>query len=315
MSNGLFQQVVKQRQKVERRQLRDFQPPQFDRPLIIVSAPRAGSTLLFETLAHFPELWTIGEESHEIIEGIPALHPAAHGYASNRLTAADASPAVIADLQDRFARQLRDHTGRHLIDLPAAERPATVRMLEKTPKNALRIPFLHALFPDARFLFLYREPAANIGSMLEGWQSGRFIAYRSLPGWSRGSWSFLLTPGWETLQEKSVAEIAAQQWQVANATMLADLAALPAAAWSLVHYAELVRDPVLTIRQIAQFAGLAWDAKVAHHLAQPLPISRVTLSAPSEEKWRKHASQIAPLLPGLAAIVQQVATIKGRGNG
>ncbi len=62
-----------------------FVPPALVQPLIIVSAPRAGSTLLFETLAHFPDLWTIGEESHEIIEGIPELHPVAHGYLSDRL--------------------------------------------------------------------------------------------------------------------------------------------------------------------------------------------------------------------------------------
>lgn len=310
MNSALHERLVKQRQKHARRQVVEFQPPALVQPLIIVSAPRAGSTLLFETLAHFPGLWTIGEESHEIIEGIPELHPAIRGYVSNRLIAADATPTVISTLHDRFARQLRDRNGRNLIDLPTAERPTALRMLEKTPKNALRIPFLHALFPDARFLFLYREPAANISSMVEGWQSGRFIAYRSLPGWSRGPWSFLLPPGWETLPEKSVAEIAAYQWQVANATMLADLAALPATDWLLVHYEELVRAPKLIVQQIAQFAELAWDAKVAHHLAQPLPVSRVTLSAPSEEKWRQHAPQIAPLLPGLASIVQQVATIK-----
>jgi len=310
MNSALHQLVVKQRQKNARRLVVDFQPPHFDRPLIIVSAPRAGSTLLFETLAHFPELWTIGEESHEIIEGLPALHPAAHGYISNRLTAADAPPAIIAALQDRFARQLRNRAGQTFIELPAEERPTAVRLLEKTPKNALRIPFLRALFPDARLLFLYREPAANIGSMIEGWQSGRFIAYRTLPGWSREPWSFLLTPGWAEMQEKSFAAIAAQQWQVANATILADLAALPAPDWLLVDYADLVRDPKSVVAQIAHFAELTWDAQVAQRLVQPLPISRVTLSAPSADKWQIHAPQITPLLPALTAVVQQVAAIK-----
>src|SRR5215212_5453939 len=108
MNPELHQLLVKQRQKRERRQMADFQPPRLARPLIIVSAPRAGSTLLFDTLARFPDVWTISEESHEIIEGIPALHPAAHGYASNRLTEADAAPPIITLLHDRFARQLQD---------------------------------------------------------------------------------------------------------------------------------------------------------------------------------------------------------------
>ena len=36
----------------------------FDRPIIILSAPRAGSTLLWETLAASSQVWTIGGEGH-----------------------------------------------------------------------------------------------------------------------------------------------------------------------------------------------------------------------------------------------------------
>lgn len=309
MNQSLHQLIQQRRQKRARRQLHDFQPPHFDRPLIIVSAPRAGSTLLFETLARFAELWTIGEESHEIIEGIPALHPAAHGYRSNRLTAADATPAVIDTLHDRFARQLCDRAGQNLIDLPAAERPLRVRMLEKTPKNALRIPFLRALFPAARFLFLYREPAANISSMVEGWQSQRFIAYRALPGWKHGPWSFLLTPGWEALQEESLVGIAAQQWRVANETILADLGALPRADWLLVRYRDLVATPHSLIQQIATFAELPWDEAIAAHVAQPLPISSMTVSTPMADKWRQHEATLAAVLPATQEIDARIGAL------
>lgn len=307
INSSLHQLLQKRRQKAARRHVADFKPPRLAHPLIIVSAPRAGSTLLFETLAHFPDLWTIGEESHEIIEGIPSLHPAAHGYTSNRLAAADATPAVTALLHDRFARQLQDRQGRQLIDLPVAEQPSQVRLLEKTPKNALRIPFLAALFPDARFLFLYRDPAENISSILEGWQSQRFIAYRSLPGWPHGAWSFLLTPGWETLRERPLVEIAAQQWRVANETILADLEQLPRAAWHWVYYADLIAAPKETIRQVAAFADLRWDAEIEQLVSQALPVSRMALTAPTAEKWRKHESALATVLPGLEEVVAQVA--------
>ena len=309
MNPALHQLLVKQRQKTARRQVADFQPPRLVQPLIIVSAPRAGSTLLFETLAHFPDLWTIGEESHEIIEGIPALHPAAHGYASNRLTAADATPTVKAQLQDRFARQLQDRQGRQLIDLPMAEQPAQVRLLEKTPKNALRIPFLRALFPDARCLFLYRNPAENISSILEGWPSQRFIAYRALPGWPHGAWSFLLTPGWETLRDRPLVEIAAHQWRVANETILADLDELPRNMWHLVRYVDLVADPKQTLQQIAAFADLGWDEEVVQVVSQALPVSRMAVSAPTPEKWRKHVPVLATVLPALESLTKQVAQI------
>ena len=307
MNSELHQLLVKQRQKRVRRQMTDFQPPRLAQPLIIVSAPRAGSTLLFETLARFPDLWTISEESHEIIEGIPDLHPAAHGYTSNRLTAADATPPIINSLHDRFARQLQDRSSRHWSDLPEAERPPSVRLLEKTPKNALRIPFLRAVFPDARFIFLYRDPAANISSILEGWQSRRFIAYRALPGWPHGAWSFLLTPGWEALRDRPLVEIAAHQWRVANETILADLDRLPRSDWRLVRYADLVATPKQIIREVAAFADLRWDEEVEQLVSQALPVSRVTLTAPAPDKWRKHAAAMATVLPGVESIVKQMA--------
>ena len=43
------------------------------RPTFLMSVPRAGSTLLFQTLAQSPDAWTVGGESHPLFEGIPAL--------------------------------------------------------------------------------------------------------------------------------------------------------------------------------------------------------------------------------------------------
>src|SRR5262249_53350807 len=118
--------------------------PIFDRPLIIVSPPRSGSTLLFETLARAPGLYTVGGESHMIIEGMPDFTVARRGFSSNRLTAEDATLQAIETLRTRFLSALRDRDG-------VAAKAHPLRMLEKTPKNALRIPFLTRVFPEARF--------------------------------------------------------------------------------------------------------------------------------------------------------------------
>ena len=76
----------------------------FDRPVFIVCPPRSGSTLLFETMAQSPDVYTIGDESHQLIEGVPTLAPAARGFESNRLAAVDATPAVVAELRGAFLR-------------------------------------------------------------------------------------------------------------------------------------------------------------------------------------------------------------------
>jgi hypothetical protein len=243
------------------------------------------------------------------MEEIPELHPAARDYSSNRLTEADASPQLGSALRDGFARQLRDRSGTAYLNLPVKERPQKIRFLEKTPKNALRVAFLKAVFPDALFIFLYREPRSNISSMMEGWKAKRFISYRQLPGWEKKDWSFLLIPGWQSLQNCSIAEIAASQWQTANSYIWDDLQSMPSSSWCLVKYQNLIEEPKKVIREISEFAGLDWDAKIEERLSQSLPTSAVTLSAPSPGKWRKNEREIIEVLPIAEPIANLVESL------
>jgi hypothetical protein len=266
--------------------------PAFERPLFIVSPPRSGSTLLFETLVQAPGLFSIGDESHQLIEGVDGLSPARRDWDSNRLLASDATPAVAAALRERFARALRDRDG-----TPPSTPP--VRMLEKTPKNALRIPFLRAVFPQARFVYLRRDPREVLASMIEGWQSGNFVMYPGLPGWEGPAWSFLLVPEWRSLSGRPVAEVAARQWEAATRVLLDDLDDVPADRWITCDYADLVADPAAEVGRICRWAGLDWDRA----LGGALPLSRYTMTAPAPDKWRRHAPVIEPQLAGMATTV------------
>ncbi|GAB3515623.1 sulfotransferase [Pseudoxanthomonas daejeonensis] len=253
----------------------------FDRPLFIVSPPRSGSTLLFETLAAAPALYSPGDESHSLIEGVPGLGPGAHGWDSNRLQAADATAEAAATLRERFFRQLRDRDGRS----PAV---APLRMLEKTPKNALRIPFLRTVFPEARFVFLYRDPRQVLGSMIDGWRSGDFGMYPNLPGWDGPTWSFLLTPGWRESNGQPLEEVVARQWAAATRILLDDLQALPAGSWTGIRHDAFLAAPQQEASRLCAWAGLEWDRE----LGAELPLSRYTLTAPSPDKWRRHETAI-----------------------
>jgi LPS sulfotransferase NodH len=269
--------------------------PVIERPIIILSAPRAGSTLLFETLAQAVGVHTIGGESHRLIESIDVLRPGGGAVTSNRLTAEDATAAVIAELRRRFATKLRDRDG-----LPPAA-GAGARLLEKTPKNALRVPFLLQVFPDAIFIFLHREPRANLSSMMQAWRSRGWITYRKLAGWD-GPWSLLLPPGYERLRDRPLEEIAAFQWQAANETILDDLRGVPRDRWTTVRYEDLIRDPRPEVSRLLEFAGLAMDARLAEYLSKPLPLSRHTKTAPHPDKWRQDAAEIERVLPAIAAL-------------
>jgi hypothetical protein len=275
--------------------------PEFDRPIFIVSAPRSGSTLLFDLLARAPGTWTIGGESHEVIRSVPELHPAHRKFASDRLDAADATPAVVSALCAGFARRLVDREGRS-VQAPTGSpaetgaRAVKLRFLEKTPANALRIPFLREAFPGAFFVVLRREPRENISSLVEGWRSRRFISYRGLPGWPYRDWSFFLPPGWSSLEGRSLLEIAAYQWEVANATITADLSTLPRSQWCELTYDGLLAHPRQTLAAVVDLVGLSWDDELERAVSGELPRSRVTLSAPSRDKWRRHEAELDALL-------------------
>jgi uncharacterized protein (TIGR03032 family) len=268
-------------------------------PVFIVSAPRSGSSMLFELLARSPDVWTLGGESHLVIESLPKLDPIERGYDSNRLTEADADPDSVRELQNAFFCQLRDREGR----LVSTSRGG-VRMLEKTPKNALRIPFLAAAFPGARFIFLYREPRGNISSILDAWRSQKFVTYPELPDWPREEkWSMLLLEGWRALADKPLAGIAARQWLDANTQILNDLIDLPPDAWCAISYDEVCADPQRAAERVSEFAGWRWDVK----LDAPLPHSRHTLTPPDPEKWRRNEAEIAPFLPDADAVARRAA--------
>lgn len=258
----------------------------FDRPVFIVSSPRSGSSLLFETLAQSPDVFTIGGESHALIEGIEPLQPSAHGWSSNRLTEADATEEVMDDLAGRFAASAADRDGN-----PAGDR--RFRFLEKTPKNSLRIPFFRAMFPDAFFIYLYRDERATISSMIEAWRSGRFITYPDLPGWDGRPWSLLLTPGWRDSIGRPLAEIVAKQWIAVTEQALDDLESLPRESWCVASYDRLIADPQSEIQRLCDYVGIRWDRQ----LTAPLPPSRHTLTPPDAAKWERNAAEIAPTLP------------------
>jgi uncharacterized protein (TIGR03032 family) len=260
----------------------------FDRPIFIVAPPRSGTTLLFETLALSPSVWTIGGESHGVIEGVAGLHPCQRGWDSNRLGVTDARPDVVAALEDRFLAELRDRGGRR----PGPD-DTRLRLLEKTPKNSLRVPFLHSAFPDARFVFVQRDPSESLSSMIAAWESGRFVTYPQLPDWTGLPWSLLLTPEWRNLRGKELAEIVAEQWRMSSEILLTDLERLPADRWGVVGYHDLVADPDGEIRRLSAFLDIEWD----NELDEQLPLSRYTLTPPNADKWRQHAALLDRVLP------------------
>lgn len=254
-----------------------------DRPVLIVSTPRSGSTLLFETLAKAPGLFTTGSESHRRIEQIADFAPPRRGWESNRLLAHDASEANVAALTDSFLEGARDRDGR--------SPEGATRILEKTPKNALRTPFFATAWPDSVFVYLRRPARPTIASMIEAWVSGRFRTYPMLPGWSGYPWSLILTPGWRELIGKPLPQIVASQWATTTDILLDDLEVLPPERLRIVDYDAFIADPQACLADLCRSLDLEWDQQ----LDRELDLSRFTVTRPEPDKWRRIAHLIEPV--------------------
>jgi hypothetical protein len=234
-------------------------------------------------------LFTIGGESHSIFESLPNLRPGAPGGSeSNRLTAREASPETIQAIRGGFAAALKDREG-NALQIGDVDR---IRMLDKLPKNSLRIPFLKRVFPDALFVFLFREPRQSISSMMEAWESGQWVTYPNiLAGQKR--WSLLLPPGWPAMLNAPLESICAQQWTAANNCILSDLEDVDADRQLRIGYDAFTKNPFSVVEQICAFSNLKFDRYLRDRVSANLPLSRYTHTPPNDEKWKRHEQEIS----------------------
>ena len=283
--------------------------PKFDRPIFIVAAPRSGSTLLFETMAVNREIWSIGDESHRQFESIASLRPSGKN-SSNRLLADQATIEVQETLLNAFAKDLVNSDGKRYVDLSVLSRPREIRFLEKTPKNALRIPFLQKVFPDAHFIFLFRDPRQNMSSLLESWRSRSWVTYPSLPNWPKDmQWSHLLIPGWEKLTKASLAEVVAQQWLVTNQTILDDLNELPKERWTSIEYDEFLNNTPESLNRLCRFSQVVFGPRMQQLASKPLKPSKYTHTAPHPDKWRKNEAELSSVIPATQGLFEQLKNL------
>jgi len=207
---------------------------------------------------------------------------------------------------DRLRRRRSPAPLRQLLGL------APIRYLDKTIANCFHLEALERLFPDARYVFLVRDPRATIASMIEGWPHlERFGKPRLTPclrrheGRTIEHWAYPAPPGWQRVVDRPLAEICAWSWQQHVEAVLAFWARQVGNVLS-VRYEELVQDPLHVVHDIASELGLGWSEDVVRYVREAL-LSRTTLTRPSPDKWRvKYAGEIARVLPQVRPTARRI---------
>ncbi len=286
-------------------------------PIIIVAAPRSGSTLLFSLLSAHPVLWSRYRESNDLLEG--PFDPRQTGAASNALDDSDLDAETAARLRLAFYRSAgnlerlplgrclpirgrgRMPAGRMIELLSRRWKRPGIRLVEKSPKNSLRVPFMRALFPGARFLHLVRDPRTNVASLARAWSMpDRHKTYPLPPGfrirgYEHDSWSFMLQPGWRSLEGHSLVEVCIHQWRACNEACLRELDQNALR----VRYEDLVACPATVLSAVADWAHL--DARPFDRFKRRLPVVQ-TRTRPQPDKWISMKDEVEQTLPGAADV-------------
>ncbi|GEM_PF-331615 len=265
----------------------------YHRPIFIIGVPRSGTTMLWHLLRASDQLASLPREGHDLWRTFH--HPRYSGWHGDSVGAGQVRP-----LERRYVKAyFYAHFGAR-------------RFVEKTPENALRIPYLRDLFPDAIFLVIKRSPPDVINSLITGWRhpQGRYRAYYipvtlEIPGYDHHKrWCFSLIDGWREYIKSPIPEIAYAQWEAYTRAFEAGRKLVPADQWHELHFEHLLDQPAVMLDQICAWTGITptdtMRAKLDHLIAEPINALSVPATG-SQAKWqRDNFADITPLLPRIA---------------
>jgi hypothetical protein len=215
-------------------------------PVFVFSLPRSGSTLVQHVLDGSDEVGT-APEPWVLLPFLYAMRTDGHcaeydeGPAVMALREfVDAMPAGLADYRAELGAFVTRLYGR-------AGGPGVRYFVDKTPRYYFVIDEIFDLFPQAKFIFLWRNPLAILASIVETWGRGK---------WSIGRWDTDLSIGVDRLVRARL-----KYQDCSFSVRYEDLMTDPATSWrELFAYLDLPFDPsYLTISDRARLRGRMGD--------------------------------------------------------
>jgi len=296
-----------------------------DRPIFIVGCPRSGTGVLHQLVRLHPQVawitpfsnavcgkswfrrvpppiaWRVEWVLHRLPDamlppllrgpydgslGLSSVFETHEGHAvwsralsstgDHRATEEDVTPAVRTYIHDVVRWHRRYHS-----------RP---RFVWKTPRNAFRLRFLHALYPEAYIIHLIRDGRAVAASILK-----RRRASGGLHQW----WG-VRPPGWQSVQSVSPIEQAAWTWQQCVDQIRTDVARFPEGHCLEIHYESFLDAPGEVLRRVFSTAELSseafFTAKNRRHLDKVRPPRETWQTRLRDDQIERLEEAIAPTL-------------------
>lgn len=234
-------------------------------PIILIGSARSGTKILRDTIATHPDVNKIGFDINFIWKRFN------EDIEHDKLEPSLASKKVINYIRRYFKKSVQD-------------KPI---LIEKTVSNTLRIPFVHKVFPDAKFIFLYRDGRDAVESVMRQWgqaPSSNYLIkkFLSVPfiDVTPYLFSYLIDlvriklklkttndyvwgvkhPNYEKdLKNKSLLEFCAIQWNHCIQTMLTEQNT-NSINMITIKYEDFINQPRVELKKVGKFIGLSSEA-------------------------------------------------------
>lgn len=253
-------------------------------PIILIGTHRSGTTWLGDVFSRHPSIAYWVEPRHVWTWG--------HAYRPDDVLGPD-------DATPRIKKHIRS-----VFDRYVSEQGAN-RLMEKTPSNCLRVPFVREVYPEAKLLFVVRDGRSvlrSTGEILRGGVPIRRIIQRARqtslfewPAYGEQALSAVWRkvtrqpvrywgprpPGWKdwlALDPPDV--ILAKQWSATVTAAAREGAKIDADHFLLFRYEDLLRQPREVFGRIVSFLELPDADDLIEYVAKTADPTRA-------EPWRE----------------------------
>ena len=273
------------------------------RPIIILGAPRSGTSLLHRLIRGCDGFASVAKESGFIWSRY--THPSLHEWRSESwdrekfgendarriraLFARYALPSSIWRRVDEYnvlryqrypAISALLRPAYHLIASVRAmsiRLPEGTRLVDKSVHSGLWVDLVDRVFPDAIYLHIVRNPYATVESMASAWRNPkRFFTYRlpremDIPGYTHKEWNFALPPDWERYTSSKIESIAAFQWAALQESILDFSDHLGESRYLRIYLEDLNEKPSAILQEVCRVGEIPFDARLSG-LAEQMPV-------------------------------------------
>lgn len=261
-----------------------------------------------------------------IVQKVTAVHPGIVDWYEPRTLWLCADPRRPHDEfgEDDATDKVKRHIRREFLKYQKQHRNRVV--MEKTPANILKIPYVRAIFPEATYLFIVRDPFSFISSVELKWQrtlsakgirrrlkstpitqlhhyAGRFIRQYVDKQILRRKYQAIWGPRYkgidEDVQAHDLLTVIARQWSVCSRKAEKDLALFENGRVLRLKYEDFVENPISDMERICAHCGLEMTPQMAKAANEWVKSDR-------KYKWRRFDPRdLARILPEIESEMER----------